>query len=579
MQEGRQVPRSEGLQRAIMEVLTGKYTPEDKLINELVRRSGVPVLRDVHSRRGTLHLSRPGIFGKNSEMALRYNPRHKSGGVQFIKRFQEGGSTTQEEMIDANNGADGTSAPPYQALMDPSAEQEKFNKLKQYLTSTLARDEERQRQDMMSDALINIGAGIASGNIGAGLEKAGASVAATRKAQRDRQQALELQLMKEMPGGVGSYADLPASAKELEYLFSLNPELRKLSPRQLQALYLDLKRQNWQVVEVGGVPTRVRVVGGAFYNEEGVSVIPDTVPTVVSGVADDKVGGPATEDAIVSVTDGVDGSAKEVVSDGEPLITYAEILRRKRQAERSAFTEEQFQQRITDAPKSIANYQGMTLRAEEIDRAIEDVFETLDRSPGAAGYGSWMKMLPASDARRLASRINTIQARLAFGELQSMRDSSKTGGALGQVSEMEIGLLKDAVVAIDQAATAEDLRVQIALVKERYEDLKKETLQRYAEMMTDPTYVNELQIQNEFKNDISEFVTDLSEGNPIRKQTALDFFEFYKNAGGVIPDTAQELIAIEEARRLEASTAEATQEQVDQLALIEAQIAEERSKK
>jgi len=87
-------PDADGLQRAIMEVLTGKYTPEDKIINELTKRSGIPVLRDVHSKQGTLRLNRPNIFGKNSEMMFRYNPRQETGGVQFIKRFQDGGLTT-----------------------------------------------------------------------------------------------------------------------------------------------------------------------------------------------------------------------------------------------------------------------------------------------------------------------------------------------------------------------------------------------------------------------------------------------------------------------------------------------------
>jgi hypothetical protein len=281
MQEGRQVPRSEGLQRAIMEVLTGKYTPEDKLINELVKRSGIPVLRDVHSKQGTLRLNRPNIFGKNSEMALRYNPRHKSGGVQFIKRFQDGGLTTQGDEIEPNNGADGISTNPYQAFID--AQQDKYDSLKEYITETLRKDEERQRKSMMSDALINIGAGIASGNIGAGLEKAGASVAATRKAQRDREQAVQLQLMKEMPGGAGSYTDLPSSVREYQFFIGLSPDE--------QARYLNLKRQTQKIVDINGVPTIVTLVGGTYFDQNNNPVTPDAntvvreLPSTEGGVS------------------------------------------------------------------------------------------------------------------------------------------------------------------------------------------------------------------------------------------------------------------------------------------------------
>lgn len=49
----------------------------------------------------------------------------------------------------------------------------------------------------------------------------------------------------------------------------------------------------------------------------------------------------------------------------------------------------------------------------------------------------------------LAKDLETVQARFAFDALQAMRDASKTGGALGQVTERELDLLKSATAAID----------------------------------------------------------------------------------------------------------------------------------
>lgn len=59
-------------------------------------------------------------------------------------------------------------------------------------------------------------------------------------------------------------------------------------------------------------------------------------------------------------------------------------------------------------------------------------------------------VLPSGAAGPTLGRdINTIRARFAFDALQEMRDASKTGGALGQVSELELKLLESAVAALD----------------------------------------------------------------------------------------------------------------------------------
>ena len=567
MQEGRQVPRSEGLQRAIMEVLTGKYTPEDKLINELVRRSGIPILRDVHSKRGTLNLSRPGIFGKNSEMALRYNPRHKSGGVQFIKRFQDGGLTTQGDEIDPNNGADGISTNPYQAFID--AQQDKYDSLKEYMTETLRKDEERQRKSMMSDALINIGAGIASGNIGAGLEKAGASVAATRKAQRDREQAVQLQLMKEMPGGAGSYTDLPSSVREYQFFIGLSPSE--------QARYLNLKRQTQKIADINGVPTIVSLVGNTYFDLNNNPVTPDA-GTVVRELPSTDVSPTDVSPTDVSPTVVPEVSAVIAPSGVQtvPLTTHAEALAAERRKEQSEFTEEQRQERITGAPFAIDTYSAFTTKSNEVDRALEDVMEILDENPGAAGYGSLMRFIPESQARRLARRLSTIQARLAFGELQDMRNASKTGGALGQVSERELDLLRDASIALDQGASAEDLRGQIDLVIRRYKKFRSDALQRYSEMMLDPLYENQYQIQSRFAGDLNQFKEDLIQGDATQKRTALEFFGHYQRAGGVVPDDIQ--AAISNLQSAETTTEEASPEDLERLQMLNEQLDAERQK-
>lgn len=49
----------------------------------------------------------------------------------------------------------------------------------------------------------------------------------------------------------------------------------------------------------------------------------------------------------------------------------------------------------------------------------------------------------------LAANIQTLRANYAFDALNAMREASKTGGALGNVTEMELKLLESAVANID----------------------------------------------------------------------------------------------------------------------------------
>ena len=81
--------------------------------------------------------------------------------------------------------------------------------------------------------------------------------------------------------------------------------------------------------------------------------------------------------------------------------------------------------------------------------------------------------LPGTDARELASKVDTIQANLAFSELEEMRKNSPTGGALGNVTEKELDLLKSAVSGLDPALGLEAFNKQVKLIQDHYDRFKK----------------------------------------------------------------------------------------------------------
>ncbi len=99
-------------------------------------------------------------------------------------------------------------------------------------------------------------------------------------------------------------------------------------------------------------------------------------------------------------------------------------------------------------------------------RTIQSVDELLPQiNRWTTGYGSLLSNVPETEARSFRAQLDTLRANIAFNELTAMREASKTGGALGQVSDREGILLQSALGALDQAQSAEDIKVQLEKVK------------------------------------------------------------------------------------------------------------------
>lgn len=86
-----------------------------------------------------------------------------------------------------------------------------------------------------------------------------------------------------------------------------------------------------------------------------------------------------------------------------------------------------------------------------------------------AGFGGKiLSNIPGSDAYDFNARIETIKANIGFDKLQAMRDASPTGGALGQVSEMELKQLNASMGNLDIGQSPEQLRKNLMAVRAQY---------------------------------------------------------------------------------------------------------------
>lgn len=87
--------------------------------------------------------------------------------------------------------------------------------------------------------------------------------------------------------------------------------------------------------------------------------------------------------------------------------------------------------------------------------------------------GDWARRFIGSGTAGydLAENIKTIDANSAFAALQQMRDNSPTGGALGQVTEKELDLLKSQISSLDPNQSQEQFLENLAIARSTYLDM------------------------------------------------------------------------------------------------------------
>ena len=133
---------------------------------------------------------------------------------------------------------------------------------------------------------------------------------------------------------------------------------------------------------------------------------------------------------------------------------------------------DQERERIEKLYSDLAGVDNVLSTVAEAKAIVED-----DGLLSATGAFYTLASMPfPSDARKLQAKITTLQSTLAFDRLQKMRDESKTGGALGQVSNIELQLLQSALTALDPVVGEEEFTKQLEKVQKHYTNFKKALL-------------------------------------------------------------------------------------------------------
>ncbi len=124
--------------------------------------------------------------------------------------------------------------------------------------------------------------------------------------------------------------------------------------------------------------------------------------------------------------------------------------------------------------------------------ALEGITADLDRLGSAAkqlkdhpglpritGIMGKIPNIPGSDAANAEGLLGTLKSQTAFSVLQTMRNNSKTGGALGQVSDKEGQLLQDNLAALDKAQSTEAYKKALQQIIDYTDGAKTRTQRAY----------------------------------------------------------------------------------------------------
>ena len=138
-----------------------------------------------------------------------------------------------------------------------------------------------------------------------------------------------------------------------------------------------------------------------------------------------------------------------------------------------------FEQAKEASDEATANAQSATAAKFAVRDQLRQGANVMDKAQRAGkniGFfttgatGALFGLVAGTEAYDQKATIETLEADAAFSALQRMRDASKTGGALGNVSERELDLLKATAGSLRVGQSEEQFRENLGQYVERYNE-------------------------------------------------------------------------------------------------------------
>jgi len=161
---------------------------------------------------------------------------------------------------------------------------------------------------------------------------------------------------------------------------------------------------------------------------------------------------------------------------------------------------EKQKQKIASAVKKAAAKPKATLamgqaeqRTNRLKTAIAKAKE--QASAWTTGPAATTSSIPGTPAYDLSQTLQTVKANIGFDALNAMRQSSPTGGALGQVSERELGYLQSVLSSLEQAQSPSQLQENLSIAETQIEESWKRIADAYQQDYGEPMQEQEKQVK------------------------------------------------------------------------------------
>ena len=141
----------------------------------------------------------------------------------------------------------------------------------------------------------------------------------------------------------------------------------------------------------------------------------------------------------------------------EPTIGAEEAFKLVQQQAESKQYGAARQKYLGERPQAVAMMASETNRIENQMKITLNGARRFISELKATGWNGVMSAIPESDAKVLGNYLLTIKANVGFQALSEMRANSMTGGALGNVSEIELKQLNAVLGSLDQMSTSAQL--------------------------------------------------------------------------------------------------------------------------
>lgn len=155
--------------------------------------------------------------------------------------------------------------------------------------------------------------------------------------------------------------------------------------------------------------------------------------------------------------DKIDAGTHYVLLDrrtGQPVSTIPKNVAGTEQAKVEGKTAGE---RVAEAPQAQLTYQSAV---GTLDRLATEA-KALRDHPGLKGITGWQSVFPnaaGGQAANAQAKLETLKSQIGFGVLQAMREASKTGGALGSVSDAEGKRLENNLAALAQSQSLDEFQ-------------------------------------------------------------------------------------------------------------------------